>query len=63
MKPISLILYGSKKKLSRNHWPVTDHHQPKYYVRTKIFHGDCDEALIKAKPHQGESVLNTVPLD
>jgi len=64
----SLILYGSRKKLTNAHKPVTVTRegqeigrQPEYYVRADLFNGDIDEALDKAKPMEGELVLNTCP--
>jgi len=60
----SLILYGSKVKLTNSHKLVTGwRNQPDYYVRVDTFNGDYPEALDKAKPMEGETVLNTVPLE
>ena len=62
----SLIFYGSPRKLSNAHKPVTItrpgtmYHQPEYYVRADLVDGDCESALDKAKPMEGETVLNTV---
>lgn len=64
MKTQSLILYGSHVKCSNAHKLVTrikgENIQPAYYVRVRLFNGDMDEALRKAKPQVGETVLNTV---
>ncbi len=68
----SAIFYGSPTKLTNAHKPV--HHlsnphppnggkaQTEYYVRMDTFNGDCVGALEKAKPMDGETVLNTVDL-
>lgn len=63
----SLILYGSATKLSKGHFRVTKTGNRlfptvAYFVRAKIFNGNIDEALDKAKPRAGEVVLNTVPI-
>lgn len=56
----SLILYGCEKKLTHAHKIVkTD---PLYFVRADLFHGSCEQALEKADPKPGETVLNTVEI-
>lgn len=66
----SLILYGSPTKLTNAHKPVTvgtvpPRGQPQipYFVRADTFNGDIDSALEHAKPMEGETVLNTVPVN
>lgn len=63
------ILYGSSCKLTKAHKPVHNHgnppkgaqKQPPYFVRMKVLEcGDLLDALNKAKPMPGETVLNTV---
>lgn len=66
------ILYGSRVKLTNAHKPVHTvgnpnpprgaEKQPAYFVRMKVTPWDLDEALLKAKPMVGETVLNTVEL-
>lgn len=65
----SLILYGSRVKLTNAHKLVTtqvnsplETNQPKYYVRAKVFNGDADTALLRSKPAVGETVLNTIEI-
>lgn len=61
----SLIIYGSHTKLTNAHKPVipqTPFAVGQYFVRTESFNGDYPEALEKAKPMEGETVLNSVPL-
>jgi hypothetical protein len=62
----ALILYGSQEKLTRmhvqvaGHGSVGGHWQKPYFVRTDTFNGNCVDALEKASPMQGETVLNTI---
>lgn len=58
----SLILYGSKTRLYQGHVEIKSK-PPKYFVRFEIFHGSTDEALSKARPQFGETVLNTVSIE
>lgn len=61
----SAILYGSRVKLTGAHKPVFTPRNGKraeYYVRVKVVDLDINEALLKARPMVGETVLNTVPL-
>ena len=59
----SLIIYGSQTKLTNVHKLVTGPKQPKYFVRVNQFNGDMTQALEKAKPMTGETVLNTVEVE
>jgi len=62
----SLIFYGSRVKLTNAHKPVHHHgadKQPEYFVRIKVYRGDCCKALDQAKPAVGEIVLNTVEIE
>lgn len=70
MKIRSLILYGSNTKLTNAHKLVTTQvnsplltDQPKYYVRAKASRYDYTVALQHAQPREGETVLNTVPIE
>lgn len=68
----SLILYGSPKKLTNAHKLVSHignaippngaKAQPEYYVRMKVLNCGFEDALFHAKPMEGETVLNTVPM-
>lgn len=65
----SLILYGSRVKLTNSHKPVTVPRdgqeigqQPEYFVRAVVCNGDIDFALDHARPMVGECLLNTIPL-
>lgn len=59
----SLVLYGSTMPLTNAHIRVTPFFQQSlYYVRVETFNGDMQEALQKAKPMLGETVLNTVEI-
>lgn len=61
--PKSLILYGSPIKKGRSHRLVTHRrYQPEYYVRTVVVPGTCEDAFDRARPLEGEVVLNTVPI-
>ena len=59
----SLIIYGSKVRLSNAHKLVTVWKQPPYYVRVDSSPLSFGEALNKCKPQAGEVVLNTIPLE
>lgn len=59
----SIVLYGSSTKLTKAHKRVHGMKQHPYYVRMKEVDGDMGNALSKAKPLFGETVLNTVPID
>lgn len=56
----TIILYGSSHKYSGSHKRVSHSAQPEYYVRMETHPGTLEDALIAAKPHNGEVVLNTV---
>jgi len=60
---VTLILYGSPKQYSAGHRPVTWAQRPKYYVRVERSPFGLDEALARAKPIEGETVLNTVEVE
>ena len=67
----SLIIYGSRVKLTNAHKlvtsrmkPPTGEAQPEYFVRVKVVNTDFETALYKhARPMSGETVLNTVPIE
>jgi hypothetical protein len=66
----SLILYGSPTKLTNSHKLVTRTNsgfapQPPYYVRAHLVPVGIDQALVKAGQGmmEGETVLNTVPIE
>lgn len=64
----SYVLYGSPLKLTNAHKPVHSHgniggnRQPEYFVRMDTVEGGMVQALDKAKPMVGETVLNSVQL-
>lgn len=60
----ALILYGSYTRLTHSHKLVTHpKNRVEFYVRSELFDGGYPEALDKAKPLEGEIVLNTVPIN
>ncbi len=60
---VTLILYGSPKQYSAAHRPVRWAAWPEYYVRTEKSPFGLEEALARAKPMPGETVLNTVEVE
>ncbi len=74
----SLILYSCPRQLTPLHRFVqatrvdeggtvrplqTGETRGSTYIRIEIFEGDIDDALDAAKPFEGETVLNTIPLE
>lgn len=59
-----IILFGSHKKLTRNHVRVSFPLQPDYYVRMKIVKAQSvEDALFASKAKHGETLLNTVEVE
>ena len=61
----TIIIYGSPKKLTRSHKPVYWLGCGfEYFVRVEKFidGGGCEEALSRAIPMEGETVLNTIDI-
>lgn len=56
----SFIFYGSPVKHTHAHRLVTQPPQPEYFVRAETVDGDEAQALDRAKPMMGETVLNSV---
>lgn len=63
------IFYGSRVKLTNAHKavhhatkPPTGEAQPPYFVRMVVRNMSMEDALDKAKPMVGETVLNSVEL-
>jgi hypothetical protein len=63
MKAKSLILYGSKAKLTTAHRRVNNNRQSPYYVRAETVRLSFETALKYARPMDEETVLHTVPID
>lgn len=60
----SLILYSSRE-FSKGCQIISAYDSGNaipIYIRTEVFDGDIAEALDKAKPRAGETVLNTIPV-
>jgi hypothetical protein len=59
----SLVLYGSKNKLTLAHKRVSNSKQPAYYVRVETVVGNVYDALREAQPMDDETVIISIPLD
>lgn len=59
----SAILYSTlTPDHQKAHYIQVHGGENRIFVRTEIFDGDIDKALSRAKPKEGEIVLNTIPL-
>lgn len=61
----SLILYSAKKRLTPAHCSVTyrDGLARVIWIRAELYPSDVDDALSVANPMDGETVLNSIPID
>lgn len=59
----TLVLYGSAEKFHGGYKNVCFGGLPPYYVRAEKSPFGLEEALAKAKPRPGETVLNTVEVE
>ena len=57
---MTAVLYSAKTKLSPAHQFVSCGRSGELWIRVETTNDDIDTALTKAKPMEGETVLNTV---
>jgi hypothetical protein len=58
----TLILYGSKHKLTAAHKRISNSKQPAYFVRAETVNASFARALRQAKPLNQENLLGAVPI-
>lgn len=59
----SMVLYASRIAGDRGEYTAINSKGETLFVRCETVELDMDKALTKARPRDGETVLNSIPLD